>query len=311
MKTPKPLRSAALLAVPLAVGMALSAATAPGASAAPSAPGPHPAVDVTLRNADNGRTLNVRTDDGVRVELTGSRSEGATWAWSVPTTSGSQVFDRTTGGTSQDGNATATFRAVRPGTAEIEAYQRCIPEPGYLCPQVVIPWKVTFTVNGPAHEAAQAAPAERSVLGLIDRATARVRASYPQAVLMVGEGDAPGGPTRDMADVTHWRFVFNNRDNSSVEISGDLDGTLGPITKHGSRWIGALPIDEKVTMTPAQAYDRLQEADHDEAFRYVSLVKPMGTPPWRLQYHFSHHPGGCDGYAVFVGSGDVSPICGA
>ncbi|MFI1801232.1 hypothetical protein ACH427_28345 [Streptomyces sp. NPDC020379] len=300
MKTPKPLKAAALLAVPLVVSMALGAApTAAHAAGARPAAG---AEDVTLANADNGRQLDVTTGDGVKVRLTGSRSQGVTWAWSVPT-SGSPSFDRTAAGTSRNGDATATFRAVRPGTAEIEAYQRCIPDPGHFCAQVIIPWKVTFTVK-------EGARAELSLLDLIGRATNRVRESDPQAVLMVAAGDSPSGPTRDMAEVTHWRFVFNNRDNSSAEISGDLDGTLGPVTEHKSRWVGALPVDEEITMTPAQAYDRLVDAGHGDAFRYVSLVKPMGTPPWHLQYHFSNHPGGCDGYAVFVGSGGVSPICG-
>ncbi|MGW2369376.1 hypothetical protein ACWCZ5_27810 [Streptomyces sp. NPDC001667] len=300
MKTPKPLRAAALLAVPLAAGMALG--VAPAAAHVPDARPAAGAEDVTLTNGDNGRTLDIRTGDGVKVRLKGSRSRGVTWAWSVPT-SGSPSFARTTAGTSQGGNATATFRAVRPGTAEIEAYQRCVPDPGHVCAQVVIPWKVTFTVR-------EGARSGLSLLDLVGRATDRVRESDPQAVLLVAAGDSPSGPTRDMAKVTHWRFIFNNRDNSSAEISGDLDGSLGPVIRHDSRWVGALPVDEEITMTPAQAYDRLEDAGHGEAFRYVSLVKPMGTPPWHLQYHFSNHPGGCDGYAVFVGSGEVSPICG-
>ncbi|GAA2717065.1 MULTISPECIES: hypothetical protein [Streptomyces] len=155
-----------------------------------------------------------------------------------------------------------------------------------------------------------AAHRQLSLPQLIERATAKVRSMYPQAMLMVAEGDAPDGPTRDMAKVSHWRFVLNNRDNSSAEISGNLDGTLGPVLRHGSRWIGVLAIDEPLTMTPAAAYERLAAAGHGTAYRYVSLVKPLGTPPWRLQYHFSGHPGGCDGYAVFVASGGVAPICG-
>ncbi|MEV4442279.1 hypothetical protein AB0K09_25385 [Streptomyces sp. NPDC049577] len=179
-----------------------------------------------------------------------------------------------------------------------------------------VPLAAALGLALPALPAASAHSADRtgarlSLAELTERATAKVRPDHPQAVLMVAEGDAPAGPTRDMSRVSHWRFVFNDRGNSSAEVSGDLDGTLGPVRVHGSRWVGALPIEEKVTMTPAEAYARLTAAGHGDAFRYVSLVKPMGTPPWRLQYHFSHHPGGCDGYAVFVTDGGTAPICGA
>ncbi|MFF4734768.1 hypothetical protein ACFY2W_02540 [Streptomyces sp. NPDC001262] len=303
------MRLTALLTVPLAVGalLGVAASPAPAAVHAPVRAGAAGVADVTLTDADNGRTLTVQSGTDLRVRLTGSRSPDATWAWSLPTADDTEVADRTTALTSQNGNAMADFRTQQPGTTGIEAYKRCIPEPGRACPHLVVLWKVTVMVqDGPGRTAEQLSLPE-----LVERATDRVRAAHPQAVLMLAAGDSPGGPVRDMDRVTHWRFVFNNRDNSSEEISGSLDGTLGPVTPHTGRWMGVLAIGELPAMTPDQAYDRLEAAGHGDAYRYVSLVKPMGTPPWHLQYHFSQHPGGCDGYAVFTGTGEVSPICGS
>ncbi|GAA3027801.1 hypothetical protein GCM10020000_00270 [Streptomyces olivoverticillatus] len=134
-------KTATLLAVAFTTGLASGFATA-HASAPPTA-----MMDVTLTNTDNGRTVTVRTGDGMAVRLTGSRSPGATWAWSVPTAGDSTTLNRTTAFTTSDGSATASFRVERPGTTGIEAYQRCLPDPGHVCAHVVILWKVTVTVK--------------------------------------------------------------------------------------------------------------------------------------------------------------------
>lgn len=147
------MRLTALLTVPVAVGALLGVAAPPAPAAAP-APAPARAAgvsDVTLTNADNGRTLTVQSGTDLRVRLTGSRSTYATWTWSLPTADDPGVADRATALTSEDGSAMADFRTQGPGTTGIEAYERCVPQPGWACPHLVILWKVTVTVqDGPA-----------------------------------------------------------------------------------------------------------------------------------------------------------------
>lgn len=136
----------------LAVGVVLMAAVAvlaPVSGSAFAAPSVHrPAVmAITLSNEDNGRVLGAQAGDTFRVILKGSQGGGATWAWSVPKTDAAGVLNRTLGSVLPNGDALGEFEAGASGVSDISSLQRCIPDPGYLCPQVVIPWKVTVVVR--------------------------------------------------------------------------------------------------------------------------------------------------------------------
>ncbi|MBB5117066.1 hypothetical protein AF335_24860 [Streptomyces eurocidicus] len=138
------------LAVPLAVGLALTAAAVAPASAA-TAPrtyqGSAAPAEVVLGNKDNYRTVAVRSGDMIRVELKGSRSAGSVWAWDFPASSDFAVLRPAGVGQSGNGDAWGDFRALDKGTAEINSTEQCYPEAGWLCPAVIIPWKVTIVVQ--------------------------------------------------------------------------------------------------------------------------------------------------------------------
>ncbi|MFB7664377.1 hypothetical protein ACFC1R_10595 [Kitasatospora sp. NPDC056138] len=144
------MKTAKLVTVPLALGLALTATTVCAtttASAASDHSRSRTTRAVTLTNGDNGRAVAVTAGDVITVRLTHLRDQGDTWVWSAPTASASAVLRRIRGGTSPDGDATATFRADTDGTSDITASRRCVPDPGSVCPRVVIPWRVTVTVT--------------------------------------------------------------------------------------------------------------------------------------------------------------------
>ncbi|ARZ67957.1 hypothetical protein SMD11_2306 [Streptomyces albireticuli] len=138
------------LAVPLAVGLALTAAAVAPASAA-TAPRTHQRsaapAEIVLGNQDHNRTVAVRSGDVIQVELKGSRSAGGVWAWDYPVSSDFQVLRHTGRGKDGNGNASGTFLAQDNGTAEINSTQQCYPAPDWFCPAVILPWKVTVVVR--------------------------------------------------------------------------------------------------------------------------------------------------------------------
>lgn len=160
-----------------------------------------------------------------------------------------------------------------------------------------------------AHRAAQLTLAQ-----LTDVVLEHVQAEYPTvSTLMLASGESPSGPTTDMARVTRWDFVLNNSvagPIGSVEVAADLDGAVSGIRTHAQRWGGVLPITLPITLQPAEAYDILAGAGHADAFRFVSLVKPL-VPDARTQYHFSNMRGGSQGWAVDMNPPHkVRPILG-
>ncbi|MFI6054615.1 hypothetical protein ACIBCO_31570 [Streptomyces violascens] len=144
-------KASTYLAVPLALGLAsaVGSAAAP-ATAQPHLPSAHHAVAanrVVLTNADDGRPVVLAVGDDVEVRLTGSRSQGLNYAWSVPQAGDSGVLRRTAGGTTPTGGASAVFHAEKPGVVMIGSTRSCRPDPGRVCPLVVVPWKVTAKVT--------------------------------------------------------------------------------------------------------------------------------------------------------------------
>lgn len=152
-----------------------------------------------------------------------------------------------------------------------------------------------------------------SLLQLLDVVRYDVRATFPNARLMVAEGSSPNGPTTDIADVTDWRLIYNTYDSASrvksLEVHATLAGEIDAPIYHTAPWGGVVAIPDQVGMSPEDAYRILREAGYGRPYQYVALVKPLVAQP-RLQYHFSNIPGGCDGYSVSVDDGFVQPICG-
>jgi hypothetical protein len=154
--------------------------------------------------------------------------------------------------------------------------------------------------------------AEPSLQQLLDTATDEVRATFPNATLVLADGSSPNGPTQDMRQVTDWRLVYNTDDLASrtkrLEFHAALQGEIGQPIDYTGPWEGVLPISDWIGMTPEEAYSVLRDAGHGGAYQYISLLKPL-APLMHLQYHFSNVRGGCDGYAVNVDDFVVRPIC--
>ncbi|MEU1625428.1 hypothetical protein ABZ746_08860 [Streptomyces sp. NPDC020096] len=144
------MRTARFTVTGFAAGLALCATAlcAPvPASAAPHTDRPDRTAERTLSNRDSGRSVTVHPGDVVKVRLTGSRHNGLTWTWSVPSAAGDRVLQRTDPDTSPGGVTRAAFRAGGSGTTTIDSYERCVPEPGHVCPHVVLRWAATVTVR--------------------------------------------------------------------------------------------------------------------------------------------------------------------
>jgi hypothetical protein len=102
---------------------------------------------VVLTNADDGRSVAATPGDAIEVRLTGSRSHGLTYVWSIPTSSNPATLRRTAGSTTPTGGASAVFHAQHSGVATIQAERKCRADAGYACPMVVELWKATVAVK--------------------------------------------------------------------------------------------------------------------------------------------------------------------
>lgn len=144
------MKPAKYVIVPLALGMALTATTVSASTAASTASHLHHTLiarTVTLTNGDNGHTVTVARGDVVSVRLTGIRDQGNTWVWSAPQATAHNVLERTGGGTSPGGDATAVFRAVDSGKSDVTAYRHCVAGRGHVCSHAVVPWKAAVDVK--------------------------------------------------------------------------------------------------------------------------------------------------------------------
>ncbi|MGA5133634.1 hypothetical protein ACPCTO_27915 [Streptomyces olivoreticuli] len=144
------MKPATYVIVPLALGMALTTTTVSASTAASTAPHPHHTLiarTATLTNGDNGRTVTVAHDDVISVKLTGIRDQGNTWVWSAPEATARDVLQRTGGGTSPGGDATAVFRVVGSGKSDVTAYRHCVAGHGHVCSHAVVQWKTAIIVK--------------------------------------------------------------------------------------------------------------------------------------------------------------------
>ncbi|MFD9859353.1 hypothetical protein [Streptomyces alboflavus] len=135
-------------AVPLAAGLFVLAAFAATATPATAQVEARAAAGkAVLTNLDHGRTVSVATGDTVEVKLIAYRDGHVTWKWTAPDTDTPDVLRKTAGSTLPNGDARADLHADGVGTATVNATRSCVPDPGYACPAVVLPWKVTVEVK--------------------------------------------------------------------------------------------------------------------------------------------------------------------
>ncbi|OIJ92365.1 hypothetical protein [Streptomyces colonosanans] len=112
-----------------------------------------------LSDADDGRTVDVAPHAMVRVHLHAIRGVHQTWVWDVPAAASPAVLSRSSGSTPPSGDAEAGFHAVDKGVTDITAHRRCVPDPGHVCPLVVISWTITVAARWAGRSrACQAAP---------------------------------------------------------------------------------------------------------------------------------------------------------
>ncbi|MDF2256679.1 hypothetical protein [Streptantibioticus ferralitis] len=144
------MRSARFTVTGFAAGLALSATAIcvpVPASAAPHRDRPEKAVELALSNSDDGRAVTVHRGGVITVRLTGSHHNGLTWTWSLPSAADGRVLRRTGTVTSPGGVTRAALRAAGEGSTAIDSFERCVPDPGHLCPHVVRRWAAMVTVR--------------------------------------------------------------------------------------------------------------------------------------------------------------------
>jgi hypothetical protein len=96
---------------------------APATTAAP-APGPTGApATITVTGADDGKSYALHRGDRLVVQL------GPGYSWTEPVSSNEAVLARTTGSTSGDGSAQASFAATTAGAANVTATGTAPPSP--------------------------------------------------------------------------------------------------------------------------------------------------------------------------------------
>ncbi|MER5728398.1 hypothetical protein ABT084_08630 [Streptomyces sp. NPDC002138] len=128
----------------LAFAATQQASAAPDVSVATPA---HAVRTMQLTNADNGRTVTGRLGDSVRVRLTPVVEDGLKWVFVKPASSDSSLAAQTGGTETPDGGASGSFDLVAAGKVVVQAGRRCVATtPGRVCPEVVLPWKVTLNV---------------------------------------------------------------------------------------------------------------------------------------------------------------------
>jgi hypothetical protein len=164
--------------------------------------------------------------------------------------------------------------------------------------------------------AALAAPASTSakdVTKLFDKAVAKVtsKPDFSDAVMLEADGTPKGNkPVDGAAQVTNWRFVFDNQgtrgsDFASVTIDWEKGEGFSKPDGNPSPFLEDLPIKRAPKMTLKRAIELLGDTGTHE-FRNVTLRRPLGpekTPPL---YIFGVENNRF--IAVNTKTGDVEPI---
>ncbi|MFF4160234.1 hypothetical protein [Streptomyces sp. NPDC001678] len=137
-----------LLTAALTAALALTTAPLASATTPSAAPKPPKQRHLRITNQDNRQSFTVHKGDEITVRLSGERTPGSTWAWSVPTAADGAVLRRGGAGTAPNGDTTAVFHAQADGTTTLDSQLRCVAnEPGHACSQAVVPWQTTVRVR--------------------------------------------------------------------------------------------------------------------------------------------------------------------
>ncbi len=127
----------------------------------------------------------------------------------------------------------------------------------------------------PASSTTQPNPFAAGVQRVVDQ----VHEKYPNAYLVEGDGMSPSGPTHHIADVTSWRFVFNDTRDAAhpfvVFAQVDLPSWQATLSTTPSVWVGSLQLTKPAAMGPAQAADLLAGAGYHDAYQFVTYRQPI------------------------------------
>ncbi|MGE5408446.1 MAG: hypothetical protein ACM3NV_07520 [Syntrophothermus sp.] len=154
------------------------------------------------------------------------------------------------------------------------------------------------------------------VTKLFSQAARLVRGTSPptfaKARVLEVDGSASGGRlATSAADITRWRFVFDNQGSRSAYASAIVDYVAGSgfrrVLGHRSPYLEDVVIPRAPKMTLEQAVARLRRAGQRGGFSAVVLRNPLG--PWSSSkplYIFTLASGRF--FAVNTATGEVSPI---
>ncbi|MEV6841678.1 hypothetical protein AB0N17_46020 [Streptomyces sp. NPDC051133] len=147
-----------------------------------------------------------------------------------------------------------------------------------------------------------------SFLGMANIAVSRVRALYPDAELLEGQGKSPAGSTDDVTDITEWRFIFRLPGNRTATIQSTGWGAFSAPVVVDQPWLG----DQKIEWSPEnflgirEADDRLTDAGYTDAFKSITFRAPLYPGIDEPYYIFNFTDG--SHIAVGVIDGEVVPF---
>ena len=152
----------------------------------------------------------------------------------------------------------------------------------------------------------------KDVTKLFDRAVAKVHSKpgFEDAVMLEADGTPDGRkPVNGAAQITNWRFVFDNTTPGSEFASVTIDwhrgeGFEAPVG-HESPFLEDLRIKRAPRMTLRRAIELLGDTGTHE-FRNVTLRRPLGPERTAPLYIFGVENGRF--IAVNTKTGDVEPI---
>jgi hypothetical protein len=136
-----------------------------------------------------------------------------------------------------------------------------------------------------------------SFLGLANIAVRLVTEQYPGAQLYEGDGTSPNGPTTNVQDVNHWRFVFRTQDGGTALVSTTSWGEFAPITYVGEPFLEDVVIPWPIEMDITEADKLLKGSGYTGAYGAVTLRWPLYPGSDEPCYIF----GMADHTFVFVG----------
>jgi hypothetical protein len=176
---------------------------------------------------------------------------------------------------------------------------------------------VSVLIFGTTKDAGAATtPISPDVTALFGQAVKKVRGTnpptYSKAIVLEVDGTTSGGKVvTSAAEVSAWRFVFDNQGSRSAYASATVTykagSGFGKVVGNRSPFLEDIQIRQAPKMTLTQAVARLGRAGHTEGFSAVTLRNPLGpTPNSKPLYIFTMANGSF--VAVDTVSGKVAPI---